>query len=383
MQLELCPICRTPRRDDASHCELCAYEFAAPEPKESPVVEPAAQVATSRDCVSSTQAPPSGPPAAGNATQGQKAKRRWPAVIGGLAVLGVLAGVGVVASGGLLAGNGSSPDGQGAAATGDGTLSDPGVWYGSATFDSAPSDDQEFDVAVGLQDGGGAVSGMVRFRSVATGRSASWRTKARVQGQSIVLKPGAWVSRQSGWSRSTLTLTSQADGAATGSADSDDGSGEVSLQRIADGPVTAESLATDWRVAYALDEQDAAAQLQDRRSAGLQVRDDLDYSWVPQVGSGCEGLPTSLGRLTSASILASHARLESEAGAVTLAWSDIGTETPEACPTQTMWIAIVPETFQSAAGAKRWCRENGFAGGSCAARYLVPQGSRGTRIEYL
>jgi hypothetical protein len=263
-----------------------------------------------------------------------------------------------------------------------GGLAGSGVWYGSAQFPDAPSRQREFDVAVGASDSGRGMTWMVRFRSTDTGKSGSWRAEGKVDGRALILKPAEWVGKQQGWQRVRLQLSAEPDGGLTGTGQKGRYFGDVTLERIASGEITSDSLASDWRVAYALDEVQAISMLQQRLAAGLEVRDSLDYKWVPQVGSGCQGLPTSLGRLTSASILASHARLNSEVGAVTLTWDQIGTTTPDACPKETMWMAVVPRPFDSAAGAKSWCRSNGFTGGSCAARYLVPQGSKGTTIKY-
>lgn len=263
-----------------------------------------------------------------------------------------------------------------------------GVWTGEAFYPDAPPRQRNYEVTLRLEgQGDGLVDGQVRYRNSSTGVVGAWEVEGQDLDGLISVSAGDWIGRPSrDWSRENLELTQNADGSLTGSATNEydaSTSGTVELDLVAQAPVDSDSVGQDWRVALVAAESDAISMLDEMRQQDLAVRDSLDGYWVPQVSSGCQGLKTSLGPLMASSILATHANAMQDYGAITVTWEDVGTEPPEACPNDTMWVALVPETFSKAAGAKRWCTSNGFTGGSCAARYLVPRGQRGTDIEYL
>lgn len=263
-----------------------------------------------------------------------------------------------------------------------------GVWTGEAYYPDAPGKQRNYEVTLRLEgQGDGSVDGQVRYRNSSTGVVGAWQVSGESYDGQISLVPGSWIGRpNSQWSRESLELTQGVDGALSGSATNEydmSATGSVELDMVAQTTVDEDSVAQDWRVALVAEEDNALDMLDQMREQDVAVRDSLDGYWVPQVSSGCQGLRTALGPLMASSILATHASALQEYGAITVTWDDVGTEPPEACPNDTMWVALVPETFSKAAGAKRWCTANGFVGGSCAARYLVPRGQRGTDIEYL
>jgi hypothetical protein len=263
-----------------------------------------------------------------------------------------------------------------------------GVWTGQAYYPDAPGKQRNYEVTLRLEgQGDGSVDGQMRYRNSSTGVVGAWQVSGESYNGQISLVPGSWIGRpNSQWSRESLELTQGVDGALSGSATNEydlSATGSVELDVVAQTPVDEDSVAQDWRVALVAGEDDALDMLDQMREQDLAVRDSLDGYWVPQVSSGCQGLRTAFGPLMASSILATHASALQKYGAITVTWDDVGTEPPEACPNDTMWVALVPETFSKAAGAKRWCTANGFVGGSCAARYLVPRGQRGTDIEYL
>lgn len=270
-------------------------------------------------------------------------------------------------------------------------LQDPGgagVWAGEAFYPDAPRRQQDYEVTLRLEGrGDGAIDGQVRYRNSRTGVVGAWKVAGQDIDGAISVSPGNWIGRpDSQWSREGLELTQASDGTLTGSATDeydDSSSGTVDLRLVAAASVDSDSIGRDWRAALVAPEPVALSMLNQMRQEQLKVRDSLDGYWVPQVSSGCQGLRTALGPMMASSILATHARAGQDYGAITVTWDDIGTEPPEACPNDTMWVALVPETFSKASGAKNWCTSNGFTGGSCAARYLVPRGKRGTDIEYL
>lgn len=265
---------------------------------------------------------------------------------------------------------------------------DVGVWVGEAYFSDAPPRQRNYDLALRLEsDGTGSVDGQLRFRNAKTGVSGSWAVYGQSADGQLTLTPSDWISKPNpDWSREGLQVSMLSTGDLSGEALNEFESfsdGQVNLELISQEPVDTYSVGADWRVALVAPEKGALEMLEAMRDNDLSTRDTLDGTWVPQVSSGCQGLKTELGSVTAASILATHARAMQEFGAITVTWDDVGTTVPEACPNDTMWVALVPETFQRASGAKRWCTSNGYSGGSCAARYLVPRGSRGTDIEYL
>lgn len=282
-------------------------------------------------------------------------------------------------------------DGTAVVSSGPVSLQEPGaagVWTGEAFYPDAPPRQRNYEVTMRLEaQGDGLVDGQVRYRNSSTGVVGAWQVEGQDLDGQISVSAADWIGRPSpSWSRENLELTQNADGSLTGSATNEydaSASGTVELDLVGQAPVDSDSVGQDWRVALVAPESDAINMLDEMRQQDLAVRDSLDGYWVPQVSSGCQGLKTSLGPLMASSILATHANAMQDYGAITVTWEDVGTEPPEACPNDTMWVALVPETFSKAAGAKRWCTSNGYTGGSCAARYLVPRGQRGTDIEYL
>lgn len=315
------------------------------------------------------------PPRTSSASPEGRSSRGW--IIGAVAV-GIVALVV-----GLVAGRGSQ-DGGSTASSGGGEpiqsfAGTAGVWYGTADLGSGT----DYKMAVALDaDDDGQVQGIVRMRSENSGNSGTWHVRGTAHGSEVTIEPGSWIGKSEGWTRDGFTLTLDDAGGLAGTANGY-ASSNVSLEQIASGAVTIDTVRQDPRAALVADEETALGFLDEMRSQALDQRDSLDYRWVPQVGSGCAGLWTSLGQLTAGSLLSSSASMEADHGAITVSWDDIGVESPEVCPGDTMWVIIVPEGYRSAGGAKRWCRDAGFSGGQCAARYLVPRGERGTQIKYL
>ncbi len=307
--------------------------------------------------------------------EGRRSRTGW--IVGVVAAVLVLAFVGVLVSrnsqvGGSTASNGGGEPIQSFAGT-------SGVWYGSADLGSGT----DYKMTLALEtDDDEQVQGIVRMRSENSGKSGTWHVRGTAAGSDVMVEPGAWIGKSEGWTRDGFTLnlddTGGLSGTATGYNDSD-----VALDQISSGEVTLETVRQDPRAALVASEERALGYLQEMRGETMDQRDSLNYEWVPQVGSGCAGLWTSLGQLTAGSLLSSSASMATDHGAITVAWEDVGVDASEACPSETMWVILVPEGFESAGGAKRWCREAGFSGGQCAARYLVPRGERGTQIEYL
>lgn len=244
-----------------------------------------------------------------------------------------------------------------------------------------------YDVVLRLSaDGTGGAEGQAHVTSTGSGRSGSWYVSGTVTDGSIMLEPGKWISRPNDqWVRDSFRLTLDDAGSLEGEAIAEAPVGStwgLSLDPLVRGGVDSSAVADNWRVALVVPESEARGMLQDLRDTDLRVRDGLSGSWVPQVSSACPGLRTDLGPLTNSGILARHARALREYGAITVNWDDIGTATPDSCPTETMWVALVPEAFGDSEGALRWCRSEGIGRDDCAARLLTARGQSGTEIAY-
>lgn len=374
MAIEKCPECGNRRVEDEAHCPMCGYTFpvkAKPPVTPDPPPRPVSPVT---------------PVGEGNSTASQlpvttRTKRSTvPVVLGAVVLLVIASGAGVAAlsnsgstgnSGSAASGTNSKQsgsDGPQNGATADSSVSpaESGTWIGDAGSDTIA-------LSLGVDDG--EASGVFRVRK-STGAVGSWYVSGTDDAGNLQLSPGDWISQPSGWSAAGLDLTHYDDGSMDGQTT---GGESVTLERISTGTPDAAAVSDDWRNALAMDEATAEGVLEDRRQQDADTRDSLDGYWVAQVASGCEGLTTDQWPLTNASILATHARLEQEIGAITVAWEDIATSQPENCPGTTMWVSLVPKQFSSSAAALRWCHSNSD---SCAARYIVPRGVEGTKIEY-
>lgn len=259
-----------------------------------------------------------------------------------------------------------------------------GFWAGDIRY---PASGGSYRVTMRLtSEEGGSVTGQVHMTSAASNRSGMWLLDGAQTGDELVLDAGDWIARpQDEWTRDGFRLTMGADGRLRGRSvpEQHDGTAvDVALSPIASGAADAEAVAADWRVAEVLPEAAADNLLKAIRAEDLAQRDGLTGAWVPQVSSGCSGLRTAIGPLTSSSLLARSARYALEYDAITVAWDDIGTSYPEACPTSTMWLVLVAAPSDDAAGALRWCSRAGLGKDDCAARYVVARGESGTDIEY-
>lgn len=366
MATEECPECGSRRLEGSTHCPACGHAFPEkPQPAPSSVLGQAAEPANTVAEESFTARP----------VPAQKQRNKAVPVIGGLVLVLVLAAVGAAAlsssgsSGGGSQASGSQAHEQAPEDTSSATPVESGTWIGEAGTDN---------IALSLSLDADQASGILRVRK-ASGAVGSWYVDGSDQAGDLQLSPGAWISRPSGWSAAGLHLVHHADGSMDGSTS---GGKSVTLEQISTGMPDATAVADDWRNALAMDESTAQNTLEQRRQEAASTRDGMDGSWVAQVASGCEGLTTQQWPLTNASILATHARLDQELGAITVAWDDIATSSPENCPGTTMWVSLVPKEFNSAHAALRWCYANTDFTDSCAARYIVPRGVAGTKIEY-
>lgn len=345
MATEHCPSCGSMRVEGDPHCQVCGHTFA---PKRPPVLE--------------VRPTPSEPPAA-------KPRRTGPIL--------VVAGV-ILALGGGVAVISQAPDDEGGSpsesTTADGdsgvgssvTPVESGTWVGDAGADS---------IALSLDIDGGSASGILRVRQQ-SGAIGSWYVSGSDDDGTLQLSPGDWIAQPARWSQAGLDVVHYADGSLQGTTS---GGKSVDLEQISTGTPDAAAVSADWRNALAMDESTAEQVLQQRRDEGAGARDSLSGYWVPQVASGCQGLNAGQSPLTDASILSTHARLDQEIAAITVAWDDIATSEPENCPGTTMWVSLVPKTFNSADAALRWCHAHSD---SCAARYIVRRGVSGTKIVY-
>jgi hypothetical protein len=258
------------------------------------------------------------------------------------------------------------------------------VWSGEVTF---PATGNRYDLAMRLTAGpGGSLSGQVRMTNRETLRSGSWYVQGDDDGDQLVLDVGRWIAQPNAeWSRDGFRLSQTSDGGLRGRSlpESLDGNaGDVRLSLVVASVADADAVADDWRVALVVPEDDAHVILEGIRVRDLPRREELAGSWVPQLSSGCTGLQTSLGPITSSALLTRSARAAQNYDAITVTWQDVGTSTPDACPASTMWLVLVPEPSAEAAGALAWCSRAGLSSDDCAARYLVGRGETGTRVEY-
>ena len=346
-----CPDCGARRQGKDPHCQGCGHTFV-----ELPLPEPGV---------------PSPPPSAG------RGGRRSVMVIGGLvAVLAVGVGAALVLpdseSGTTVQ---DSPAEQGntqQAAQGNTQQAVQPVTLESGTWSG---EEDSSSVALSLEVAGGDATGVFRVRTQ-SGVVGSWNVTGQVDNGTLTLEPGSWISRPDGWSQESLQLQVGADGSLEGTTGDGD---SANMRLVTKGVPDAQAVAADWRVALAMPEEQARGVLEQRRDEGSSSRDSLNGAWVTQVASGCEGLDQGSWDLTASSILASNARLDQELGAITVRWEDIATSSPENCPGTDMWVALVPQRFASSEAALRWCWKRAD---SCAARYIVPRGQKGTEIAY-
>lgn len=348
MAEQLCPVCGARRVGGESHCRSCAYAYA---------------VSPSPNLQGSARAEPGTTPPAPH-------DRRLPLLLVGGVAAAVALGAGVLlafrdsgASPPVPAATGASETVQQAATVVD---IGSGTWSGDMGADGA---------ALSLEVIDGDARGVYRVRT-SSGVVGSWNVTGVVDAGSLTLEPGAWISRPSGWSAQSVQLQGGSDGSLEGTASNGD---SVRLRLISSGVADAQAVDADWRAALAMTEEQSRAVLEQRRSDGSSARDSLNFAWVPQVASGCEGLDQGSWNLTASSILASNARLSEELGAITVRWDDIATSRPDNCPGTDMWVALVPRRFGSSKAALDWCWRNAD---SCAARYVVPRGQKGTEIAY-
>lgn len=257
------------------------------------------------------------------------------------------------------------------------------IWTGGSHSGTPP----EYLVVLRLQTvSAGRVDGQVYVRNLQSGQSGSWELAGTASEQTIRLEPGAWIEQPSAtWERDAFEFDRAANGDLFGTAESASGARwNVELTELAtsttEPEITAEVISGQSQIAFVLPESTAAEILAEMRQADSSRRDQLNGSWVPQVSSACRGLATSSGVLTSNSILARHLENRADFDAITVTWDDIGTRAPESCPSETMWVALVPQEFSSSAGALQWCVQQGIGRDDCAARYVVPRGTPGTEM---
>lgn len=156
------------------------------------------------------------------------------------------------------------------------------------------------------------------------------------------------------------------------------------------------SLATTPQQAMALSSRQARMQLETNRQNDKRATADLRYSWVPQVSSKCEGLdnvdikpswfpngsPDTYG-LSAQQILAFHLALANRDGALMVTDRDVGDRMVlSVCAGETMWMAIIPKSFNSADAANAWCDRHGYPLGECAARWVVTPGKSGAEVKW-
>ncbi len=157
-----------------------------------------------------------------------------------------------------------------------------------------------------------------------------------------------------------------------------------------------ESLAALPQQALNLTASEARAQLKTHRQSDRSTLDSLLYSWAPQVSSKCEGLDNvdlrpgwfpdgraDTSNLTAQQILGFHLSLADRDGALLITDRDVGDRMVySGCSGKTMWMALIPRSFRSAAAANRWCDRNGYPVGECAARYIVDEGESGAKVKW-
>lgn len=339
---QACPVCRAHRVGAEAHCQGCGHTYVEVDQWHPDVQLP------------SGSALPRGH------------RTRWPVLVVGALLAAAALGTGAFAAisdeGPTLPNVGRDSAGQ----TPETTPLRSGTWSGEMGSD---------DVALALDVAGNVAKGVYRVRT-AQGVVGSWMVAGTSENGELNLKPDSWISRPNGWSRGTLRLQRGPDDSLQGSSSGGD---KVDLRLIGTGVPDAETVAADWRTALAMTEDQARKVLEQRRVEGKTARDSLNGAWVAQVASGCEGLDQGSWVLTASSILATGARLGQDLGAITVRWDDIATSEPGNCPGTDMWVSVVPRRFASSKAALRWCWRNAD---SCAARYIVPRGQKGTRIAY-
>lgn len=156
------------------------------------------------------------------------------------------------------------------------------------------------------------------------------------------------------------------------------------------------ALAETPQQAIRLSTGESRSQLRQRQRRDRSQLTSLRNSWAPQVSSKCEGLDdVDLGpgwfpdgnpdtdRLTAQKILAFHLSLAGRDGALTVTDKDVGDRMVfAACAGRTMWMAMIPRSFRSAEAANRWCDNQGYPIGECAARYVVAPGRSGAEVKW-
>lgn len=159
---------------------------------------------------------------------------------------------------------------------------------------------------------------------------------------------------------------------------------------------TLRALASTPQEAMGLTTRQARSQLQTNRQQDRRELAAVRYAWIPQVSSKCEGLDNvdikpawmpdgrpDTNNLSPQQILAFHLSLSNDYGALMVTDNDVGDRMRlSVCGGNTMWMAVVPESFRSAAGANAWCDRNGFPAGECAARWVVRPGSSGAEVKW-
>ncbi len=346
MHEQVCSQCGGKRASTDLVCPLCGFEAVAPAASD-PVAAP-------------VQAP---------AVKG----RSWIAWVAGFAVLIAAAAlIGPRLGGGQQSARTSSsatakhPSAREVAAGSTAPDLGSGAWSGDLGDGS---------LSLSLDVSGDSGSGLAHLFE--NNRAGTWEVSASENEGVWTIAPTGWVAQPPTWKQApTLEVSVRPDQGLDGETRS---GRPISLDQVADGALDADAVDANWRSALAMDEDTAGAILADRSQAALPVRDGLDYTWVPQVASGCQNLTTLDYPLTDAAILASNARLSQDYDAITVAFEDISVKPPTVCPGTPMYVSLIPKSYDSARGALAWCHRHDE---SCAARYVVPRGERGTDIRY-
>jgi hypothetical protein len=161
--------------------------------------------------------------------------------------------------------------------------------------------------------------------------------------------------------------------------------------KVSTTPTTREPATPDD--AAQLDEATARVLLDERVSNGRSGVAALANSWSPQISSKCEGLGVDIGpawwpdgqvdtpSVTEAQILAFHLALEQRFEAVTTTAQELSVDrTASSCAGLPIWVSLAPLPFTTAGEANSWCDAQGLPVDECGARYVVPQGTSGTRF---
>ncbi len=161
-------------------------------------------------------------------------------------------------------------------------------------------------------------------------------------------------------------------------------------------PASTPALAETPQQAIRLSARESRSQLRQRQLRDRSQLTSLRNSWAPQVSSKCEGLNNvdigpgwfpdgnpDTDRLTAQKILAFHLSMARRDGALTVTDKDVGDRMVfAACAGNTMWMAMIPRSFRSAEAANRWCDNQGYPSGECAARYVVAPGRSGAEVKW-